>query len=553
MKTKRTNFIIKPFWAIIITLSLFGILTGILGFIKEGENSANSIYTTFQMFILHHSFHGHINGWLELSRWSIFFVFILSTWKVFITITAPRFIQYVKIRLFYHDHIVICGLNAICIKLIEKFPESKIVVIVEENNQHAESLKQRKIKLVVGNLADKHVLKTAGIDKASQFYAITDNDVKNVEIAQSVFAFFENEKSKNVLKCFVLVKDRELKTLIEETTLFKYKTGNFDGILININEMGVKYGICMNIDKILPANMKTSPEILVVGLTEKAENVILNLAHCLTMQRDFFRFTVVEKDEEIKKSFKEKYYYLWDFAEIEFAGEIKKVCVEKIFDSILVCAENQTEAIKQSVAIRYYLGKNVPAIFVFCDETDMSDKIFNKEGKLNIKGEKEVFTLKDRNIFPIDLFEKIADYVFVLDESIEKNAFMAHNFWNKLYGEKKEYNEMSGHLRQTNRNQILDNFLRSFIALGKSFNAAQESLVSFSDKDKETLAIMEHRRWMIEKFENGWRTGKRVKPDEFKRHDCLIEWDKLPENKKTKDFDAIDLMLHLLNSQKNEN
>jgi len=533
---------IKPFWALIAAFSLFGLLAGIFGFIKEGENFANSIYTTFQLFILHHSFHGHTNGWLEFSRWCIFFAFILFTWKVFITITAPQFIQYLMIRLFYKNHIVICGLNTVCLKLIEKFPESEIVVIAEENT---ESLKHRKIKLVIGDMADKHVLKTAGIHKASQFYVVTDNDAKNVEIAQSVYSFLENEKTENALKCFVLVKDRELKILLDETTLFKYKTKNFDGILFNINEMGIKYGICMNIDKILPANIQTAPEILVVGLTEKAENIILNLAHCLTMQREVFRFTVVENDEAIIKSFTEKYYYLWNFAEIEFVREIK----EKIFDSILVCTENQTEAIKQSVAIRYYLGKNVPNILVFCDETDMADKIFNKEGKLNRKGEKEVFTLKDRNIFLIDMFEEIADYVFVLNESIEKKALMAHNFWNDG---NKEYNEMSSHFKQTNRNQIFDNFLRSFIALGKSFDVAHEGLVSFADKDKETLAMMEHRRWMIEKFENGWRTGKRVESDEFKRHDCLIAWDKLPENQKTKDFDAIELMLHLLNSQKNE-
>jgi len=410
------------------------------------------------------------------------------------------------------------------------------------------SLRNRRAQLIIGDPYSRRVLKLAKIHKAKEVFVFTNSDTQNVDIAQAIFSVLESKDRKDALRCFVSIADRELKILLEEASLFKYKTQKFDGILFNVNEMGVKYGICMNIDKILSVKIETEPEILLVGLTEKTEIALLNLAHCLTMQRETFRFTIVEKDKTTINFFRKKYQYFEDFATIEFVGEIERVCIEKSFNSILICIENQTEAIKQAVFIRYLLGKNEPNILVFCDEPNKFNRVLNTEGKLNNKGEKEVFPLKDRKIFLINLFEEIVGYVFILDKNIEKKAKMAHDFWNKLYGENKKYDEISGHFRQTNRNQILDNFLRTFIALGKPFNVAQEHLVSFADDDKKTLAMMEHRRWMIEKYENGWRTGERIKPDEFKRHDCLVQWNELPENQKRKDFDAIDLMIHLLNN-----
>ena len=548
------NFLGKNRWTIILLIfSAPGIVFSVWGF-SIGNNCKilSSFYDTFQLFILHHTFAEGMPWQLEVGRWLIFAAFLWLSFRLFFEILAPEFIKTQVIKCFYRNHIVICGLNKITINLIEKFDKEKIIVLTEETNQYAETLKTRGKKLLIGDFADESFWYKAKLKEAGKLYAIIDDEKINIKIAQSVFSYLEKSKRDNdALKCFTLIKDRELKTILEESALFKYKTDFFDGILFNISEMGIKYGIGMNIDHILSAKMGTAPEILLVGMTEKTEIALLNLVHCLTMKGESFRFTIAEENPEKISLFEKRCekLHLRDFAEIGVSdSRLEKICTDKTFDSILVCVENQTDAIKKAVEIRYLLGKNEPNIVVFCNDSDTFNKILNTEGKLNEKGEKEIFPLKDRNIFLINLMEEIAGYVFVLDTFIEKKAIMAHDFWNKLYGEKKEYDKMSGHFRQTNRNQILDNFLRTFIATGKSFSVAQEHLVSFADSDREILAMMEHRRWMIEKYENGWQTGKRIKPDEFKRHDCLIMWNELPENQKKKDFDAIDLMVHLINS-----
>jgi len=561
---KYINSISRPFWRntliYIILLSGIGIVTGLIGFSKCGyiicecgEGFLDRLYTIFQMFILHHSFHeSEVNGLLQFSRWIIFGVIILLSFDVLSILFREQW-KFLKIKIFYCNHIVVCGLTEQSLLLAKKNPdEKKIFIDNTTDNPLHHSLHELKVKLIIGDPCSKTTLRLAKIHKAREVFIFTGSDEKNVSIAQSAFSILENKSKKDALRCFVSIADRELKIMLEETTLFKHKTPTFDGILFNVNEMGIKYGICMNIDKILPSKIETSPEILLVGLTAKAEIALLNLAHCLTMQQKTFRFTIVEKNEITVNSFRRKYWYLEDFATIEFVEEIESVCPEKSFNSILICTESQTEAIKQATSIRYLLGTNEPNILVLCDETDTFSEILNAEGKLNDKGEKEIFPLKDRNILLINLFEKIVDYVFSLNKSIEEEAKMAHEFWNKLYGENKEYDEMSGHFRQTNRNQVLDNYLRNYITFGKTFEEKKEeiekteNLVVLPPKIKVILAMMEHRRWMIEKHENGWRIGERIKPDEFKRHDCLIMWDELPKSQKKKDCAAIDLMIHLL-------
>ena len=523
----------KSFWILVIALSVVGFLTGFFGFRTEGEGVLNSAYSTFQLFILHHSFEGKINTcWLEWSRWIIFGVFLLLTFQLFITIVAPRFIQYAKIQFFYSDHIIICGLNKITVSLVEKYPEKQIVVLVEEANKYAETLKAKGAKLLTGDFTDPNFLRKAKLKRASKLFAIIDNDKINVKIAHSVFSCLENRKRrKDALKCFILIKDRELKTLLEESLPFKYKTATFDGIPFNINELGIKYGIAANIDKILPKEIKTPPEILLIGLTEKTEMALLNLAQGLTMQRETFRFTIVEKNTRKIRFFKRKYAYIQDFAEIKISNEIKS---EQQFDSVLVCSDNPIEAMKQAVAIRYLLGRNEPNILVFCEEADTFTEVLQNE-------------LEKKRIFLINLFGQMAGYVFELDKSIEEKAKEAHYFWNTLYNQNKEWDAMTGHFKQSNRNQILDNYLRMYMARGEKFEDFKNRLISFSDDEKETLAMMEHRRWMIEKYDNGWMLGKR--DNELKRHDCLVPWEELPTGQQAKDYDVINLMIKLINNQ----
>jgi len=540
----KTSSINKPFWknprVIIIALfSILGIITGVAGYLKnDGVAFTDALYNTFQFFLLEHSFKESPNGLIEIARWLIFIVILLLSIEIISLIISEQ-LKFLKIRLFYREHIVICGLTEKSLEIAHKYPDRKRIFIDNDaNNPLHRSIRNSNTKLILGNPASQTILKLARIHKAKEAFVLTDSDEQNLNIAQIIFSLLENEPEKNVLKCYTLIRDRKLKTLLEETALFKYKTGNFDGILFNVNEIGVKYGIAMNIDKILPAEIKITPEILIVGCTDKAENVILNLAHCLTKQREMFKFTIAENDAEQIQRFEKlcKKLHLTDFAEIEFSNlSLENISTEKTFDSAFVCLEDPINALKQAIDIHYFFGQHAPNIFL----------LYNDVNSFNIVLQKD---LQKKKIFTINLLEQIADYVFELNKNIEAKAIEAHCFWNALYQMNTEWEALSGHFKQSNRNQILDMYVKAYMVHGKNFEEYKNDRVSFSDYEKETLAMMEHRRWMIEKYENGWIAGER--DNELKRHSCLKPWEKLSKEQQAKDYDAINLMIELLNNQK---
>jgi hypothetical protein len=533
------NFFRKNGWiTILLILSVIGITLAIYGFCRQGYNFSESFYRTIQLFFLNILFGEdgiEISFQLQWARWLILIAFLWATFRLFIEIIAPQFFKNQKIRFCYRNHIIICGLNKVTISLIEKNKGNQIIILAEEKNKYAENLKTKGVNLLIGDFSDENFWKKAKIEKANMLYAIIDNDKMNVKIAQSVFSVLKKENRTKSLKCFALINDRKLKNVLEESGIFKQKTDFFDVTLFNINEMGIKYGIAMNIDKILPAKIEAIPEILLVGLTEKTEIALLNLSHCLTMKQESFKFTVVEENQEKIHLFKKGNAFLFEenFAEINFVTEIKS---RKQFDSVLICFDNSIEAIKKAEEIRCLLGEtnSNKRIFIFCNGIDTFNEILKDEWE-------------KKNIFVINLFGEIADYVFNLDKDIENKSKEAHYFWNTLYNQNTEWDKLTGHFKQSNRNQILDNYLRFYIARGESFGDCQSRLISFSDRERETLAMMEHRRWLLEKFDNGWSFGKRN--NELKRHNCLCCWNKLPQEQQAKDYNAIDLMIKLLNNQ----
>ena len=59
----------------------------------------------------------------------------------------------------------------------------------------------------------------------------------------------------------------------------------------------------------------------------------------------------------------------------------------------------------------------------------------------------------------------------------------------------------------------------------------------FTDQDVEHMAETEHGRWNVERLRDGWRFGPRN--DTKKLHNCLVPWNKLPDDIKHYDRDAV--------------
>jgi len=166
--------------------------------------------------------------------------------------------------------------------------------------------------------------------------------------------------------------------------------------------------------------------------------------------------------------------------------------------------------------------------------------------------------LQIHDIHIINTFDETFNYIFELDKQIEECAETAHEErWRKGRKELPTYNELSEHFKQSNRNQVIDNFYKMYLLGGLQLQNCKEpeQQPDIPEEVKERMAEMEHRRWMIEKLLQGWCDGD-SRNNEFKIHPDLKEWDildKLDKNTTDKDREFIGLMIATLkNNFKNE-
>jgi hypothetical protein len=195
------------------------------------------------------------------------------------------------------------------------------------------------------------------------------------------------------------------------------------------------------------------------------------------------------------------------------------------------------------------LGNNDINIITFHEGFDSLNEV------LNVK-EQNILPFYERNIFLINTFEETVNYVLELDEEgeIEKWAEEAHNMWrekdkNGNFIKNDEYKKNAEHFKQSNRNQVLDFYIKAYIAFGETFEIVQKNrAVVCSNEMKNMLGKMEHRRWEVEKYADGWKYGEK-RDNDFKIHPDLQKWEKLSEQTKNKDFNAINLMLKKLQNK----
>lgn len=102
------------------------------------------------------------------------------------------------------------------------------------------------------------------------------------------------------------------------------------------------------------------------------------------------------------------------------------------------------------------------------------------------------------------------------------------------------WSDLAEFYKESNRQQA-DQFPVYLKAVGRAFHTVpgrQAHVVELTTAEVETLARMEHERWLAEKLADGWVYGR--KRDEVKKtHPCIVSWEKLPEKEREKDRQAV--------------
>lgn len=151
------------------------------------------------------------------------------------------------------------------------------------------------------------------------------------------------------------------------------------------------------------------------------------------------------------------------------------------------------------------------------------------------------------------LFQQLMNEQYLPSEAIEIIAIEMHNSWlenEKAKGENKptmkSWDQLDESSKDSNRQQAMD-ILRKLDKFDYKIISGnkKDGIREFDSNDLEEMAKIEHDRWMTEKISKGWTYGE-PRVDELKIHNSLIPWNKLPEDVKELDRNAIRLIPNLL-------
>lgn len=104
----------------------------------------------------------------------------------------------------------------------------------------------------------------------------------------------------------------------------------------------------------------------------------------------------------------------------------------------------------------------------------------------------------------------------------------------------RSWDDLPENYKEDNRN-LADHFLQKCRDQGlfvKASKNAEHSYPLITDSEtRENFAIAEHKRWWINKAQEGWVYGD-IRNDSAKIHPDMVEWTKLPSEVKLKDYNA---------------
>lgn len=164
-----------------------------------------------------------------------------------------------------------------------------------------------------------------------------------------------------------------------------------------------------------------------------------------------------------------------------------------------------------------------------------------------------------KNIYPFELLDRTCNPKEVLGgihETIAQGLHEHYVLQQERLGYTPETNpsmvsweELSEDLKESNRRQadhigVKLKEVKCDVLLLTDWDA---ELFQFTPEEVETLAKMEHERWMKDLLEQGWTRGPK-KDANKKIHPDLVSWDELPEGEKEKNRNFISSLPKILSA-----
>jgi hypothetical protein len=557
----------KHQWLLISALWIIALYLGFVGLSKYTDSLGQDLsvqdlfYLLLQLITLESGAVTSPPPWeLEVARFSLPALAAFTAVQALALLFKER-AQLISLR-FIRDHIVVCGLSQKGFLLARGFLEAgdKVVVIeLDEDNDLIEQCKARGAIVIMGDAADRTLLQQAVIQRSRGLLAVCDDDGTNAEIAvqaQQVLA----SKKRAPLTCIVHIVDPLLCDLLREKEISRDGFPALRLELFNIYQRGAQLmWESFPIESATQSSPDSDPHLLVVGLGNLGENVVIHAARSWYMQHPLgdhqLRITVIDHQAQARcEALTVRYPKLasscalrplsMDVSSPEFyhADFLQEVGGGSTVNAVYICLDHESLALSAALTLLQHLKDSAALIAVrMPEETGLGSLLSGQQESTGSFGSIHAFGLLERTCTPDLLWggthEILAQALY--KEYARLGAHVDVRTWDQLSRQEKESNRL-----QVDRiGEILSAVEYAISPLTDWGNP-----IEFSSSEIETMARCEHEHWCEDLRRKGWSYAPQKKNPKKKTHPALLAWEDLPEVDKEKNRNPVREIPELLAS-----
>ncbi len=519
---------------------LFGIHGHMLYYERMGlpYDFNDALYGAIQLFPLN-------SGGVEpgMAPWSLHIARLLAPLAtVYAVLMAAVLMGKTRLALCgLRNHAVICGFGRSARALARHYQSQglRVAVINPAAREHGEESTVGVLR-IHGDAADPRVLGNARLEHAAVTAIACGDDAANLVVAASLAAYIRKKGRTLPLLCHIQSEALYNGAMNALLTVFNQQNPLLDVQAFD-PDMAVAYQILSEFPLDRATVTADSPlriQIIIVGLTHFGEVLALTAAH-MAHYANGLRSRIVLFDNPVgaEQGFRARYPQAERAAEFVFiphamespeglrALQNAAECPDSL-TTIAFCADDASVALNQALTLPPELRGAEPCKLVRISDTD--------------SGSLAIFLKDNAASLHIRAFGAHSGDLGVTMET-DRLARALHDMYLESGPEEgpavRPWRELALGYRQSNRLQALHLPVK-VRALGcRLIPAGKEQVpdLPLSPENVETLARMEHNRWVAERSLAGWRPGPR--DDAGRRHPNLVPYEKLDEG--TKEYNRI--------------
>lgn len=581
-------------YILVITWILF-FLFGVVGHLQLKNSFTESCFKSLQLFHLHyHPFPGSaeteepalsISGWLEIARFGAG-LWALSLFPALIGLFFEDRIKLWWIRIFWHNHYIVCGECSRSLALVRDLRLEKLNVIMIGTCLPEGMNIPAGVVYLRGDSADDTLLNKALIIRAKHIISLHENDRANIETLIAASNISEKRPKKyQPLIAHAHISNKHLPFGLHQLYDRRERplSTRFSENRFNYNELFAQLFIRKFIFPPFFVNPNSEPvHLVILGFSSFGQSIALKFVKmaqqfCWKERNDEKdgkngkngkwiiikpQLTIIDIVEDSTMNlFLQSYPAFNEFCtltihriskkETDFRdlGILKKI--EKNRNkSIVLCLEDEYVNLTVLDTLQYSSirdGSSFDNIFIRIAQPERLGVLL-ENNKLKDKMTPIICFASDKEIFNSKVIlneslDKIAIAFYSAYENLENEMRKSNNFPKKHF---KTWEELSEDDRQSNR-ETADH---SWVKLGMlgyrieevpaNVQTGKDQGVIFELEQRiEELAEFEHYRWMVWRILNGWQYGP-IRDNELKLHPDIVDYEKI--NKSRKDIDRNNIL-----------